>query len=677
MQDHECNSYMQNKTILPSITRTTLEEILELLINSCDVNILTKTFSTLGVYLLSSETYYDRIIKYDPLYDKVTLILNCGSQAKITIALNFICALLYLNEDGQTRKKSLHIHAQNMIRISGCLTAMTNLFISFMLYQDTLKALCRSISEACRDSTTNQTCCSHLVPLCIRRCRAGSSDMFIVLQSLLSCNRNNVKLFYDNDGLTIFTRESLQHPFCLQLLNTVVENTTNENKDVLLKSSYLFDHLRSLQHIYGGSNPIGDWISIILFSYRKVFSKYSVVKNICLNEVEEIETNRYSKNVYSKKRLNETNELFRKILNELIGQQNADYKYYTNTKQNQNNNNNINIGKDHHDTIRVEKKNLKHILSKPVFTASHNDLSFSFLLKDRPLQNNFKDQRQQINRYDRKLTTQIDDINKNPLVFSHCNEPTRNISQHLEKANIATLTQEEDEDTEFSFAPPFVSTPKKCKDTFRSTSVSQSSLRSFIKLSRFKRKHEKQTRINTDKIMKRKLSECKQVQNKTIGSKFFDIINGSCTTLVKSFTCLKNIFRSKVPSTSRDEEIDISCTDKINLKSTNNSFTNYMRNRDALSYHRNNNRDETLLNTGFSIDDDKFHLQECNTCNDTITLQQKLKKDSNLQRTLKRLKLGINLYGCDFKKISKNMWPNEHYMTPSVLYNLYRKLIIK
>ncbi|XP_050352475.1 uncharacterized protein LOC126774868 [Nymphalis io] len=338
----------------------------------------------------------------------------------------------------------------------------------FCQHQDTLKALCRGISEACRECTSNQTYCSHIVPLCIRRCRGGSSDMFIVLQSLLSNHSSNIKLFHENNGMKIFTRESLQHPFCLQLLNTIVENTTNENHHVILsESSHIFEHLRYFLHRYGASNLLGQWVSIILFSYQKVLSRYDREKNIGIEG-----------------------------------------------------------------TIR------------------------------------------------------------------------------------------------------------KCKE-------------------------------NDSYSLRYRTSDNKKLQNKTIGGKFIDIINGSCTTLVKSFTSFKNIFRHKEPSTSKDVSTSTSVVSTFEC----NSFTNYMRERDANSRHFDKKGNVAYLKREFGVED--YNFSSCNTCDDTIALKQKLTNDATLQQTVKRLKFGINLYGCDFKKISRTMWPNEHYMTPSVLYNLYRKLIMK
>ncbi|CAH0722672.1 unnamed protein product, partial [Brenthis ino] len=326
---------------LPANTINKIYEQLELLQNTYNINFLTNIFSNLGIYTLS-KNIGSEIVKYEPLYEKLLLVLNSGLQVKITITLNFISALLYLDEDGPTRKKALYIYAQNMLRNSGCLTAMSNIFASSMLHQETLKALCHSISEAVRDSSVNQSFCSHLVPLCIQKSRCGSSEIFSVLQSLLNKHKRNVELFHQNKGMELFSR--------------------------------LANGPRSF--------------------YIHIKKSKKVLKN-------------YEKN---------------------------------------------------------------------------------------------------------------------------------------------------DSDTEVD-------------------------------------------------------------------------------------TC-------------------------------SYSFTNYMRERDAILK---SNKDNIEHSKHISV----FSLNDCNTCNDTIALKQKLANNSSLQQTVKRLKMGINLYGCDFKKISKAMWPQEKYMTPSVLYNLYRKLIIK
>ncbi|XP_064076865.1 uncharacterized protein LOC113392600 [Vanessa tameamea] len=634
-------------------------------------------------FTLKQETNYDGIIKCDPLYEKIVIVLNSGVQEKITIAINLICALLYINDKGQTRKKSLHIYAQNMIRVSGILTSMTNLFISFMMHQDTLKAVCRGISEACRECSINQTFCSHIVPLCIRRCRGGSSDMFIVLQSLLSNHSRNMKLFHENNGMKIFTRESLQHSFCLQLLNTVVENTTNENHPVVSESSHIFEHLRYFLHRYGASNLIGQWVSIILFSYQKVLRKFGKENNNIIGidgstRKGKAEESHPSRHVVRNNKQNDTNVLFRNILKELIGTQSINYGRNRNTARK--NNYDINFNKNTqygpaYDTTIDEKEILRgntrpivnyDNLDEPI-PAANNDLSFSFLFKAH--------QKQSLENKRCETLSCVPDsirkknINNNLVDLPCCNQTANNFTQSMPKIGDPLLTQEEDKDSTFYFAPPFVSTPKRNAKAFKSNSISQSSGTSVMTSAATQRQCHIKTRTNKIKNIKR-TSDNKKIQNKTIGAKFIDIINGSCTTLVKSYTSFKNIFRNKEPSTCKDVSTSTTAVSTF----CSNSFTNYMRKRDATSNYFDENENKTQLKREFSGED---NLSSCKTCNDTIALKQKLTNDAKLQQTVKRLKFGINMYGCDFKKISRTMWPNEHYMTPSVLYNLYRKLIIK
>ncbi|XP_038209537.1 uncharacterized protein LOC119830550, partial [Zerene cesonia] len=134
------------------------------------------------------------IIKYVPLYHKILQCLTRGPSLQHVMILNFVAALLYIDADeGPTQKKALSIHAQNMIRASGCLSAMCDLFVACMMvmviiikypdiygislincnnlnnftekHQETWRALCRSLAEVCRGSVINQNFCAHLVPL--------------------------------------------------------------------------------------------------------------------------------------------------------------------------------------------------------------------------------------------------------------------------------------------------------------------------------------------------------------------------------------------------------------------------------------------------------------------------------------------------------------------------------
>lgn len=73
------------------------------------------------------------IITYNPIYDKICKILaNCPPR-KTAVAFNFLSALLYVDEEDSHRKNSLISYARNMIRSSGCLATMCELFTTCMM----------------------------------------------------------------------------------------------------------------------------------------------------------------------------------------------------------------------------------------------------------------------------------------------------------------------------------------------------------------------------------------------------------------------------------------------------------------------------------------------------------------------------------------------------------------
>lgn len=137
---------------------TNISDILELVHHTNNIVLLTKAFYSLGLYLLSQvrqlwfsflETFKmmenliyiffkengcDQIIKCRYLYDKILLVLNCCLQTKVSVALDFISVLLSFGDDeGYSKKQTLQIYVRNMIRTSGCLAAMCNLFTSCMM----------------------------------------------------------------------------------------------------------------------------------------------------------------------------------------------------------------------------------------------------------------------------------------------------------------------------------------------------------------------------------------------------------------------------------------------------------------------------------------------------------------------------------------------------------------
>ncbi|XP_013167269.1 PREDICTED: uncharacterized protein LOC106117474 isoform X3 [Papilio xuthus] len=197
----------------------------------------------------------EMIIKFNPLYDKICEILTKGHQKKSYLTLNFLSSLLHTDDDAAcTRGRAQVLYAQNMIRASGCLMAMANLFINGLLHQDTWQALCRCLADSCSGLESNQNYCSHLIPVCVRRCRPGNEHVFQVVQSLLSNNERNTQLFFKSGGCRMFNREYLKYDRCLQVLNTVVSNPVVRDK--VLKDTNIVVDLQDLKQLYGSTSQV-------------------------------------------------------------------------------------------------------------------------------------------------------------------------------------------------------------------------------------------------------------------------------------------------------------------------------------------------------------------------------------------------------------------------------------
>lgn len=131
-----------------------------------------------------------------------------------------------------------------------------------------------------------------------------------------------------------------------------------------------------------------------------------------------------------------------------------------------------------------------------------------------------------------------------------------------------------------------------------------------------------------------------KLTTRSMSAKLFSVINESCTTFVKT---VKNVFttekkfanKSKIPNASQ------------HVVSSSYSFMNYMRKRDAIlgSYGDDSHNFEKH---DISTTPVKQGTNACMTCNDTAMLKHKLDNNEYLRKTVKKLKLGINLYGCDF-----------------------------
>lgn len=255
------------------------------------------------------------------------------------------------------------------------------------------------------------------------------------------------------------------------------------------------------------------------------------------------------------------------------------------------------------------------------------------------------------------------------------------------------------------FKPAFVSTPKRRH--LNGNSPTQSLLQNKTNMSyasqviRSRRNRlNKQYKTNKSKITQTTLSTTKDVKQRSMSARFLNAINDSCMILVKS---VKEIFTSKKDNKKNKNSNSGDSDKNYETDSCSYSFTNYLRKRDAVLA----NEDTKTVNMEYE-ESSYIYRDSCRTCKDTIVLQHKMATDENLQQTIKRLKIGVNLYGCNFKvvnethnvkykieknyviiiilkisdrhcllqKISKTMWPRNRYMTPNILYNLYRKLVI-
>lgn len=351
-------------------------------------------------------------------------------------------------------------------------------------------------------------------------------------------------------------------------------------------------------------------------------------------------------------KFNETNVLFQNILNEIfVSQRQGTF--------NNNNKNTIkctsNIQHLKNQTQNVHQKG-GNSNNQQRSSLQDNDLSFSFLFKEIAPQNsvyvkdnqpylniskyNSKSMFKNIEENSRKINIKQNvarpyknEVNENKTFFSKL----RGNDSFLGKAEGTSI---------IDFDPHFVSTPKKKNITFNSRSCASRRDLSVLTSSKVNTRSREPTRsvmYRTKRKHTNSKAKQKTLQNKSMTAKFFNIVNASCTTIVKSFNTFRNIFKSDKACEKNDSilEVNTSCS---------YSFTNYMRERDAMSVEKKRSLGETENESFASI---QTIVKNCNTCNDTNALKLKFANNASLQRTIKKLKIGINLYGCDFKVKTK------------------------
>ncbi|CAH4033641.1 unnamed protein product [Pieris brassicae] len=425
-------------------------------------------------------------------------------------------------------------------------------------------ALCRCLADVCRGCVLNQTFCSDLIPMCITFCRR---DTFVIvfLQSLLEGHEKNNRLFHLNNGMSIFTRESMYNTQYLQLLNTVIENVTEEF--VMILKNNLFSELYQLR--MKTHSEISQWASIILYSYEKALGKYrdklkwdnESTRNEAKNNCTVIHPSRDGQES------DNTDELLKNVFREV-----ANYNYYERRNKNIRNTNDIK-------GPRAFFSNEDKIMNPR--SRKHIDLSFSSLVKSHVRENSFFPYK---NNHDSL-------INKSSCMI------TDNTYEH---------TEPRFNNSGNNFYPISTSTPKRDRTLSTITKIYENR-----KITKRPKKYKVPNKVN-----------------RSLSIKFLDVVNSSCTTIIKS---IKSVFTR---NTSVKQTVNEKC----------GSFTEYMR-----------IRDQYLSDISKSSPD----VKSCMTCNDTLLLKEKLVSDDCLKVTVKKLKHGINMFGCDFKvyyKLATNIF---------------------
>nr|XP_021201415.2 uncharacterized protein LOC110384448 isoform X2 [Helicoverpa armigera] len=672
-----------------------LTGVLEFFNGCTDVDTQVKLLSILSAYVMLNNGSVEAIITFNPIYDKICKILENSRAGKTTIALNFLSTLLYVDDEGQSRKGNLVAYARNMVRSSGCLSTMCELF-TCMMNQDVWRALCRCLAESCRGIQANQSYCAHLIPTCVQKCHPRTIDVLVVLQSLLQNHTRNINLFIECNGMSLFKRELLQYEINLQLLATIAQSST-EAVELIAKTN-ISQHLRDFLLVYGPQSPLGQWATIVL--YRITPIKAPLIEAPIIDD-EKKDDIQLSESLLTKLQPGQTKQkeysadttaFFKTVLKEIT---NAGAEKEYNLKAffpsefmvdtNQRNSVKRHSGgplqvstrnpfcrcPQSANQISLGKTRQTLIANDSLRSNKTNELSLSFLhethLKNKNAISDFiKPEQHRSLSFQRRLQASSSGLNKDS-VYESLNENKYGCSK--------TFSTNE-------FKPTFTSTPRRQDVDNQSKYISQRPNDTSNTVG------SRCTQQNSRKIqMKRRLPRMrvakysdrskidKEIKHKSFSGRVFDAINTTCTTLVKT---VKNIFNPK-NDTHQSEETSLSNTRNRDTISCSYSFTNYMRKRDSLLNKTNQSRNYLVeMQSKEKHDGSSMEVtNSCDTCNNTIELKRKLAKDNQLKRTIRKLKLGINLYGCDFKKISRIMWPKESYMTPAVLYNLYRKLITK
>ncbi|KAJ0181260.1 hypothetical protein K1T71_003345 [Dendrolimus kikuchii] len=602
------------------------------------------------------EIYREPIILNNRIYAKVQYILTMNQQRNTLVLLNFLTTLFYWENTDPFNRKPLIIHAQSMIRTSGCLLCIANIFANGMSFHNTWIALCQCLAESCRDSEENQSYCTYLIPTCVSKCSYGDSESLSVLECLLKNHERNIKRFLDCNGLSLFTNDSLLDTTCMQLLKTLIRNPISAK--LIVEKSNIVKNLRDILDLYGPNSQVGQWTVIILY-HASPYLK-DVIQRVTTFPFDKLNTKIVDNNntrVVDELEVDDTTTIFTNLFREIghLGPKNyipqCEFREFSRIIESLKTQNLILP----HGTAEDKKMQLEKSLESKIErnNQSTRRLGYTGECSSYNVCKTKKTCNKNINVVNPQCTK---DTNKNVKKLDERN--VFNYSPHVSEMLCVQSNETVDNGiiTLENFQPIHSSTPnssnvvKNSKQHFHSNRLSyhcRKTIRQRLKVANKQKPFQKNHELT----------------QKSVSSKFFGAINDSCATI---FNTVKSIFKPK-ESNYESNIINNEYPD------CSFSFTNYMRKRDEFPRHQkeSNSTHETPFDN-FSHKNDT-----CRTCNDTIHLKKKLANDEYLKQTVKKLKIGINLFGCDFKKISRTFWPKDTYMTPVILYNLYRKLLIK
>ncbi|CAG9108173.1 unnamed protein product [Plutella xylostella] len=714
------------KSNINLLTSVDVSLLLDFLNTAYNIEIEAKVFSILALCLAIDDTHYETIVAYHAIYEKIENMLSKGLPSKTTAILNFICLLVYTEggEGSSSVRRTLATQAKHMIRASGSLSVMASLLASSMVFLDTWKALCRCLAECCRDCQPNKAHCAHLIPLCVHKCGQGFTEVLEVLHAILSDNPRNISLFLNSNGMQIFTRDILQHLPCLQVLSSVVQSSTEAARAI--RQLDVLTNIADILKWNGPQSQKGQWCTIILYYLESSQDKNENTAQVQLNESKMHEkedtlphptlpqgiASPNAEENKTKESMNDTTSLIRNVVKEMLywkAKDEADerMKPYMSSfiakpkvQQNEYNIAHVTLTRNFSalftpkENIQQNLKlhapnpfsNVKNLERLTKATKDEEELSFSFLQKENNMQSGPRMYHHQQELKVPEQTTKH--LRGNTKQTSNIKKAVREISvQTLEATPASTFKADDDKSTTNSnnFKPTIMSTPKRhsrersvrhdsrlSKHTSRT--IRKNKTHSYLQAKQFARQFRKEMSRT-----KKQESSVKTLSTRSMSSSFMSVVNESCTALANT---VRSVFMpwSKLNATSTTKQCDTSKQSTKTVAHSANSFMTYMRKRDAILGNISDVTDAMEVSRNV-LDDNIGPVAKdenpCNTCNDTAMLKEKMADNVHLKKTVKKLKLAINLYGCDFKKISKTFWPHDAYMTPSVLYNLYRKLILK